>query len=221
MKKAFTLSEALVTLAILGVLAAILIPVIDNVRPDKDKITYKKALYTMQGAVSNALDSTVYTMAANTQMYWKDDYFKPEATTYGGGANKFCESLANTMNTTGTVNCGFANSNGGNFDGCKDSSKSCYDHPNFITSDGTRFWGLEGYKWNEEGGQAREIFVDRNIGTSEIKAVARAREKSPEEAKGLAIRVWYDGKIDTGTGEKYDYVNDLIEHSFQVTENKY
>ena len=38
MKKAFTLSEALITLAILGVLAAILIPVLDNVRPDKDKI---------------------------------------------------------------------------------------------------------------------------------------------------------------------------------------
>ena len=72
MKKAFTLSEALVTLAIIGVLAAILIPVIDNVRPDKDKITYKKALYSMQSAVSNAMDSTVYSMAANSSAYWKD-----------------------------------------------------------------------------------------------------------------------------------------------------
>ena len=73
MKKAFTLSEALVTLAIIAVLLAILIPVIDNVRPDKDKVYYKKALYDMQNAVANAMDSTVYSVAANSAAYWADD----------------------------------------------------------------------------------------------------------------------------------------------------
>ena len=51
MKKAFTLSEALITLAIIGVMASILIPTLNNAKPDKDKITYKKALYTVQSAV--------------------------------------------------------------------------------------------------------------------------------------------------------------------------
>lgn len=220
MKKAFTLSEALVTLAILGVLAAILIPVIDNVRPDKDKITYKKALYTMQGAVSNALDSTVYTMAANTQAYWKDDYFKPSSVCSGDGCgeHQFCQSLADTMNTSGKVKCKKSELDGG---------VSSYEEPNFVTSDGVRFWGLEDYKWdqacytnkqNERVCDAREIYVDRTLSSNEIKTLDKARGTGAKE--GLKVRVWYDGKIDTGDTEDYDYVNELIETSLQVTNRK-
>lgn len=210
MKKAFTLSEALVTLAILGVLAAILIPVLDNVRPDKDKITYKKALYSLQGAVSNAMDSTEYAMAANSAAYWKDDAFKAGGTV---GADAFCKAVAASLNTAGEVDC---------------VSESSYESPNFITTDGIRFWGLEGYKWDVQGDNARVIYVDRAIGTSELRAVERNRGRFDSDAYGMKIRIWHDGKVDTGSSTeddgsygKYDFENDLIENSLQVTENKY
>lgn len=200
MKKAFTLSEALITLAIIGVLAAILIPVIDSARPDKDKITYKKAMYSMQGAISNAMDSTVYSVAANSAAYWMDDLV-PE--------NAFCESLAEELNTSGAVNCSSS--------GYGDCSGSCYEHPNFITTDGIRFWGLEGKPWSIEGPKERDIFVDRPIGTNELRAVENSRGRTGDEAYGMKIRVRYDGKITTPGDSSYDYENELIENSLQVT----
>jgi prepilin-type N-terminal cleavage/methylation domain-containing protein len=189
MKKAFTLSEALITLAIIGVLAAILIPVLENVRPDKDKITYKKALYNMQSAVSNAMDSTLYSMASNSSAYWKDQNV---------GDEDFCKAVADALNTSGAVNC---------------TSTSSYTNPNFITTDGIRYWGLEG----KFTGNDRTIYVDRGLGTKELQTLASHRGRNGE---GLKIQVRYDGKIETPESNdtnNYEFENELIENSLQIT----
>ncbi len=189
MKKAFTLSEALVTLAILGVLAAILIPVIDNVRPDKDKLTYKKALYSMQSAVSNAMDSTVYSIAANSAAYWKDKNVEDE---------DFCKSVADALNTSGTIDC---------------TGPSSYNSPNFITTDGIRYWGLEG----RFDGDERIIYVDRDLSSRELHNIA---ERRGESQNGLKIQVRYDGKVGTPDSDDtaFTYENELIESSQQITD---
>ena len=192
MKRAFTLSEALVTLAIIAVLAAILIPVVNNVKPDKDKVSYKKALYTMQAAMSNAMDSLEYNYAANQNAYWRDSSVDVPGF--------FCEQMAETLNTSGAINC---------------HSSSSYENPNFITTDGIRYWGLEGVFGENT---TKTIYVDRNLSSGELRNIARVRGT---EEKGLKIRVRYDGKIDVPDGVENAYENELIENSLQVSSNKY
>lgn len=201
MKKSFTLSEALITLAIIGVLAAILIPVISNVRPDKDRVAYKKALYSLQSAVSNAMDTTEYSMAANSAAYWKDTNLR---------GWEFCMAVADSLNLKGQPQCGK------NPDGSFNTHfESSYENPNFITTDGIRYWGLENPFRDPDDPNYQLIYVDRNLSTHDLHVLDKKR---PGHTKaGLKIKVRYDGKFDTEDTEAFQYENEMLENSLQVT----
>lgn len=51
MKKAFTLAETLITMGIIGIVAALTLPAINQMRPDETKIKYLKAFDALQESV--------------------------------------------------------------------------------------------------------------------------------------------------------------------------
>lgn len=55
-KKAFTLTEVITVLVIIGALALILIPNMSNMIPDEHNVKYKKAFYTVQEIVSDIIN---------------------------------------------------------------------------------------------------------------------------------------------------------------------
>lgn len=61
MKKGFTLAELLVVLGITGVVAAVLLPAVNNLMPDKTKIMYLK--------VHDELISNIQNLASNSSLY--------------------------------------------------------------------------------------------------------------------------------------------------------
>lgn len=192
MKKAFTLSEALVTLAIIGVLAAILIPVVNNVKPDKDKILYKKALYTLTNAVSEAAELIEYEYASgNVAGYWDDP---------NTADNAFCKRIFRALRAT-NEHCDIP------------QGTSTYEEPNFITVDGTRYWGLEG----RFDGKVRDIRVDRPMSTSELEKIRDARE-GIADGVGLRIQVYKDGKVDVPDN---DYEQELVEYGSDMSTRRY
>lgn len=68
-KKAMTMAEVLVCLAIVGILAMLLIPIISKTTQNREKFLYKKALNTMQNAVSAVMTDNGVVNSAN---FWPD-----------------------------------------------------------------------------------------------------------------------------------------------------
>lgn len=110
-KKGFTLSEVMVTMGILGVLAAFIVPAVMNNTPDNNKVMFKKAYYSLEQGVSSLInDDTNYpsdqTLPISSVTYERGFNYTiqtPPATYFTN--NKFCTLLSDELNILGTVSC--------------------------------------------------------------------------------------------------------------------
>lgn len=90
LNKAFTLTELLVALGVIGVLCAILLPIIFNIMPNKNTIMAKRAYYTVQTIVSDLInDEACYpdlTSASESEkrVGFDDGFGYPNCSAWGG-----------------------------------------------------------------------------------------------------------------------------------------
>lgn len=128
LKKGFTLAETMITLGILGVLAAILIPSVMKLSPDNNKVMFKKAYYTLERAVTYMINNdTNYPASITTPDGLLKGFNYTKATS--NDRNKFCYFLSDMMNIIGSPVCPALGAAG----------KS--DLGSFQTSDGIK-WGI-------------------------------------------------------------------------------
>jgi prepilin-type N-terminal cleavage/methylation domain-containing protein len=170
-KKGFTLAEILVTLATIGVVAGITIPVLNNAKIDKDTVVYRKALYSLQQAAHSFMNGTGYQKMYREADKPSEDLFLNNLTN-----KQVCEGLADEMNTRGKIDCNLHSGNS--------------DEPNFITTDGIAFYNLGGNSNFEH----KVVFVKR---IAERKSETEARKKK-EGTNGngyLRILINYRGKV--------------------------
>lgn len=123
-KKGFTLSEVMIAMTILGVLAAVLVPVLTNLSPSTSKVMFKKAYSTLEKAVNNMVsDETNYPSDVpitptppGTISYSKGLNNTAAVTNIVGGTtyNKFCYLFTDQLNTTtgGGASCVLATATG-------------------------------------------------------------------------------------------------------------
>ena len=103
--KAFTLAEILVTLALVGILTATLVPNVMKVLPDKNKVMFRKAYHSLEQAVHLMInDNNLYpgdqlTAGVQRGFNYTDD------TGGSGTTNKFCYHLVDSLNTIGATSC--------------------------------------------------------------------------------------------------------------------
>ncbi|MFA7659009.1 MAG: prepilin-type N-terminal cleavage/methylation domain-containing protein [Candidatus Gastranaerophilaceae bacterium] len=121
-KKGFTLSEVMVTLGLIGVLAAILIPTITRTAPDSKKIMFKKAYYTTEQTIRMLInDDAFYPATATTKIsgvVYQRGFNYTDVTdgmNIPASTNKFCYLFSQRLKTVGTVSCPSAYMTNGKF----------------------------------------------------------------------------------------------------------
>lgn len=95
LNKAFTLTELLVALGVIGVLCAILLPIIFNIMPSQNTIMAKRAYYIVQSVVSDLInDEACYPDLTNASISeqrkgFDDGYGYPNCDKWGGTENTY------------------------------------------------------------------------------------------------------------------------------------
>ena len=179
-KKGFTLAEVVVTLAVIGMVAGISIPILHNAKIDKDVIVYRKAMYTLQQAANKYMNGNNYQKQMRRPNS-NENLFLGNFTEY-----EVCAYLSLEMNTKGffyeqvneegiTEPLIWDTTNGINcYSSCDAEASNCADDltPNFTTSDGISFYNL--------GGKADTKFDKKVI------LIKRENEKESERAARIS-----------------------------------
>ena len=106
-KPGISLAEMLLALAILGILAAILMPVLKSAQPDKLEALHKKGNYIVEHVVADiAFDEDLYPPTQTKTGLGSIGAVTVDGVTYAG-EEKFCELFASRVNKApgSTTNC--------------------------------------------------------------------------------------------------------------------
>lgn len=95
-KQGFSLAEALMTMVVLGIILAFVLPSITSTKPSESKLLYKKTFFTISEAMMAVIN--------NPDLYDTTQY---DVLKYPVDAEEenFCQYLAGYLNTVGNVNC--------------------------------------------------------------------------------------------------------------------
>lgn len=181
-KKGFTLSEIMITVLLMGILAMFLSPVITKLIPNKNKFMFKKAYMVTENAIDELInDDGLYPDNSTDPGFMNTATTSINGVSYGG-VTKFCQAFASKVNLSGTADCSA--------------------EYNFTTNDGI-VWSLPKAAFDTTGAQI--ISVDVSGGTQNTSS------SNPNCAYDISIctnpdifhlNVYNDGKINiTGTKE--------------------
>lgn len=152
-KNAFSFTELMIVVALIGVIASFMIPALVKVEPDETALTYKKVFYALEEAISTVIN--------NLEIYpWGDLSLTNVAIPTGATGDAItgyeedpkgeylCRQLAETMNTIGAIKCTESDgratlkiANDGELEGDENLTA---DKVNFTLSNGAAIGGIGG-----------------------------------------------------------------------------
>lgn len=208
--KAFTLTELLVALGVIGILCAILLPVIFNLLPNQNTIMAKRAYYMTQTVVADMLnDEACYpdkTSANGTdkRVGFDDGFGYTNCNLWGGSKN------VGTITTEGNANTKFSNLFTNKIDLEADLTGAGTGTISFSTKDGMNWAMTSGGFGTKNNPDAKAVLVvdvngkdgEPNCGEStsaKTDAVGTVGDKCNGRTSGwdrFAMSIYADGKIE-------------------------
>lgn len=166
-KKGFTTAEVLITLGIAGVLAMMVLPMTNKLKPNREMMMFKKAYHETNRIVNELInDEDLYpddNNNVNNSGFSNTSEVEYKGKTFGGASidtelRKFCELFAAKINAkldNNTYHCNYSGYG-------KTGSSYNFEKPNFITPDGIA-WGLPHSDFNAGSNDSKTaIVVDVN-----------------------------------------------------------
>lgn len=185
-RRGFTLAEVMVTIGLLGVLAAILTPAILNTTPNANRVMFKKAYSIAETAVSNMINDDTYYPAGGSP-----GFSNTSATGLPAGVEKFCYLFSQQVNILGAA------------PSCSSSSYT------FLTTDGVKWKLYPGsftvgdiynYKLliDVNGDKAPNYTNDTQGATYGFAVRSASTDPNPDQ---FVIGVRYDGRLQVGAND--------------------
>lgn len=201
-KYGFTLAEALLTMIILGIILAFILPSLISTKPSEDKLLYKKAFFTISEAMMAVVN--------NPELYDINQYYVLKYPVEGNEEENFCKYLANYLNTIGTIDC---ENNEGSF---KLANGIIIKH---IPKKAVQKTSEESS--GSESDPSGETSYDENEGTSEeqyFTIITSGNEANNEEdcnkRNSFIIRYSSNGKVYTSDGDTCE--NEILESGTKI-----
>lgn len=106
-KKAFTMAEVLMVLAVLGIIAAILIPAIATLKPDQNRVMFKKAYYLTERLIAEIInDEELYTTGSSASNANNNDVgFVNDGAVLKSDGSGDCQQYADPKNPNSQTIC--------------------------------------------------------------------------------------------------------------------
>ena len=106
-KSGYTLAEVLIVMIVIGIIAAILMPMFGNLRPNQEQVMLKKAYYLAGRNVTELVNDDEFyaeTDKEATSGFANTANVRYKGVDYGGN-EKFCKLFAEKMNLKGGYSC--------------------------------------------------------------------------------------------------------------------
>ena len=141
-KRAFTLAELMVSMGVLGILAAVLVHVANNSRPNENVMKFKKAYITLGNVVRELVTSDKYYYEGNFTQKPNKNANPPYES---ASSDYFCKTMADVLSTK-SVNCVKTNtglyntSSMSNFDYACLDAQDTLSSAEIVTADGVNWY---------------------------------------------------------------------------------